>query len=186
VTASLHHVRTLPSHRRPLPACGLAVVLLLGATLFDPATGRTAEEAGSASDRALAKIEELGGEVPLGWSWGGKRRYEYRRLAITLGPSWKGGNEGLTHLRAVPRVYELILDSPSINDDGLRHLQDVQHLGGLRAESTVITDAGLHKSTTQPWSTWPVFLNCAGWTSPARRSAGRAWRTWRRCRGCRN
>ena len=70
------------------------------------------------------------------------QEYRLRLLDITLGSGWGGGNEGLAHFADVGSVYELILDSPEIDDAGLAQLGSAE-LEGLTARTTTITDEGL-------------------------------------------
>jgi hypothetical protein len=89
---------------------------------------------------ALRTIEYLGGEVPHEIAL--PDEYRLRLLDITLGSDWSGGNERLALFAAVGSVYELILDSPKIDDAGLAQLGSIE-LEGLTAKGTTITDVGL-------------------------------------------
>jgi hypothetical protein len=89
---------------------------------------------------ALRTIEYLGGEVPHEMAL--PDEYRLRLLDITLGSDWSGGNERLDLFARVGSVYELILDSPRIDDAGLAQLGSIE-LEGLTAKGTTITDVGL-------------------------------------------
>lgn len=52
-------------------------------------------------------------------------------------------NDGLAHVKALPKVVELNLKDTQITDDGLAHLAGLGTLVRLHLEQTKITDAGL-------------------------------------------
>jgi hypothetical protein len=70
--------------------------------------------------------------------------YRYGYLVITLGPEWTAGNEGLEGLSNLheEKVFELVLDTPEIDDAALKHLQGVR-LRGLTVKESRISDVGL-------------------------------------------
>jgi uncharacterized protein YjbI with pentapeptide repeats len=117
---------------------GTAFALLVFLATVGPGPGRSGQPA-SNQHQALQRIERFGGIVPHEWH---EDSYRLWFLTITLGPDWTGSNEDLANLRAVNEVYELILDSPDIDDRGLGELHKLR-LEGLTAKSTRITDVGL-------------------------------------------
>jgi hypothetical protein len=52
-------------------------------------------------------------------------------------------NEGLAHVKALPKVFELNLKDTQITDDGLVNLAALGTLNRLHLEKTKVTDAGL-------------------------------------------
>ncbi len=52
-------------------------------------------------------------------------------------------NDGLAHVKALPKVVELNLKDTQITDDGLAHLAGLGTLVRLHLEQTKVTDAGL-------------------------------------------
>lgn len=108
-------------------------------------TERRAAEAilqGMRSRAALAAIKRLGGVE--------KESYALRGETVTgvigqlvLGEDWKGGDEGLKHIRALERVQRLSIHGAPITDKGLVHLRGLTNLARLELYGTEATPAGV-------------------------------------------
>ena len=122
----------------------LSIVSCSESTDYDGVSARHA----TSRRAALAKIEELGGIVPHEmWERDDKPVYCFRLLDITFGEDWRGGNNGLALLKDVRAAYEVILDSPEIDDAGLPYVAEMERLEGLTCKRTVITDTGLQNAS---------------------------------------
>ena len=92
-------------------------------------------------------------------------------LVARFGPQWRGGREGLKHIRSLKRLTGVIFSHPDaddqwmaaligqnalsavtvrdckVTDAGLVHLAAMKNLSTLHLESTAVTDAGLRHVT---------------------------------------
>lgn len=69
---------------------------------------------------------------------------------VSLRSTWKGGNDGLTHLRWLPKIVSAEIRHSKIDDDGLRHLRGIATLQTVNLNRTKITSAGLAHLTGLP------------------------------------
>ena len=94
---------------------------------------------------AVAAIRKLGGDV---------RRVEDQRLkrtgfptpyrtGVSIPKDWKGGDEGLRHLKDLHDIASLYLANDAITNEGMKHLADVEKLTKLYLVETAVTTEGL-------------------------------------------
>ncbi len=90
-----------------------------------------------ANQEAVAAIQEIGGTVmPLAMTDDSLVvDFHLGGTALT--------DDGLVHVKALPKVYELHLKDTQITDAGLAHLAEMTTLARLHLEKTKVTDAGL-------------------------------------------
>jgi len=69
--------------------------------------------------------------------------------AIWLTKKWRGGDDGLVHLKDIPELGELGLLGADISDAGLKYIADLQNLSYLTVQGTRITSAGLRQLRNQ-------------------------------------
>jgi Leucine-rich repeat (LRR) protein len=60
----------------------------------------------------------------------------------SFGPKWKGGIDGLKHLKALANLQSLAIDDSHLTDEGLQHLQGLKNLKTLRLTGK-FTDSSL-------------------------------------------
>jgi hypothetical protein len=99
-----------------------------------PATESTAAPV---NEEAIAAITEIGGTVmPLAMT--------DDSLVVDFHLGGTGlTDDGLVHVKALPKVYELNLKDTQITDAGLAHLAQLATLTRLHLEKTKVTDEGL-------------------------------------------
>lgn len=117
-------------------ATGAAIRLCIAVLSFTASTA-WADSAAAGSDAALAALKALGAQV--------QHRPEPTgpgRIVIAMDNSWRGGDDGLAHLKDVEGLYKLRLGG-HISDDGLKHLEALPHLKSLDVHVLGITDAGV-------------------------------------------
>ena len=121
----------------------IAALKRIAALKNRPAEQRAAEaiSQGLHAREALAAIVRLGGEV--------EGRYEIDGQVVIdhlhLGEQWKGGDEGLQHLRDLEPVRRLSIHSAPVTDEGLAHLNELSHLVRLELYGTDITRAAAER-----------------------------------------
>ncbi len=104
---------------------------------------------------SVAAIIKLGGKVrydfemrkPPGWFSWMRRLHDDEYLGNAASVSFRETqvtDAGLVHLRDLPNLRWLLLDSTQITDAGLVHLRGLTKLEWLELRNTQISDAGLH------------------------------------------
>lgn len=106
-----------------------------------PAEQRAAEAIlqGRRSREALAAIERLGGVE--------KGRYEIDGLTIIahlhLGEQWKGGDDGLRHVRDLDQLQRLTIHGTPVTDKGIEYLKGLKAVARIELYGTKATRAGV-------------------------------------------
>ena len=88
--------------------------------------------------RAITKIRALGGIVESYEVWGG----DPTAYSVKLGKGWRGGEDGLSHLRWLPSLERLSCAGPSFTDAAMQRLKHLNSLSYLQLYGTRVTDAG--------------------------------------------
>ncbi len=91
--------------------------------------------------KALAAIVELGGVEKDQYQHDGEMVVSH----LHLGEGWKGGDEGLRHVRQLEFLRQLSIHGTPVTDKGLDHLQGMQHLVRLELYGTQATRAGVEE-----------------------------------------
>ncbi len=96
--------------------------------------------------RAASAIQKLGGSVST--EWGDSRHKAYRanyrwRTIVFLPAQWKGGDQGLSHLKDLYNLCDLYLVQANVSDAGLEAIGQLLQLETLCLVETKATDKGL-------------------------------------------
>ena len=137
------------SLRTPLVVL-FVVAMILGWGNFRTNRARTNRERVAAVEKAVAEIEQQGGEAFSSWqsaTWLGKLfddpgELECRDLRIT-----DITDAGLEPLKGLTKLEELFLWGTNVTDSGLEHLKGLTNLIHLNLTNTDVTDAGLEHLT---------------------------------------
>lgn len=102
---------------------------------------RAGGECSAAPDAARSEAAErvltgLGADIQV------REAGKQRKVMLTTDGSWRGGDEGLAHLKDIAGLYKLRLAGP-ITDAGLVHLADVCELTSLDLHIVGVTDVGV-------------------------------------------
>jgi hypothetical protein len=106
----------------------------------DPGAPAPAAETSAASPEAaaaIAEVQKTGGTVMQLAQNDDSLVVDFHLGGTSL------GNDGLAHLKALPKVVQLDLKDTQVTDEGLAHLAGIPTLAKLHLEKTKITDAGL-------------------------------------------
>lgn len=101
-------------------------------------------------EAALAKIVELGGLHTIDPQYGGafivnQNGRPVGPVQVILGAHWKGGVEGLKHLKEVRRITTLSLHSSPLGDDAIDPLLGLEHLKRIELYGSKISNDGVAK-----------------------------------------
>ncbi len=88
------------------------------------------------SEAAIRALTELGADIQVRDDRG------QRKVMLTTDGNWRGGDEGLAHLKDVAGLYKLRL-AGDITDAGLARLADLCELTSLDLHIIGVTDAGV-------------------------------------------
>ncbi|MBI1902024.1 MAG: PDZ domain-containing protein [Planctomycetia bacterium] len=121
----------------------------LGRLAAQPVTvaGRRAAEvlasvAAKDEERALAEVLRLGAGYGTGFNTNiGDPRSDH----LVISRAWRGGTEGLKHLRLIASVDYISIRANAFGDDALAHLQALKHLRKLELYGTAISEEGLKR-----------------------------------------
>jgi hypothetical protein len=102
-----------------------------------PAPAGEAAPPSAEAQAAIAEIQKIGGTVMQLAQNDDSLVVDFHLGGTAL------GNDGLAHLKALPKVVQLDLKDTQVTDDGLAHLAAIGTLVKLHLEKTKVTDAGL-------------------------------------------
>ncbi len=115
----------------------VGMIVALAAVLPARADDRCGAKPDAArSEAAVRALTELGADIQVR-DEGGRRK-----MMLTTDGNWRGGDEGLTHLKDVAGLYKLRL-AGHITDAGLARLVDMCELTSLDLHIVGVTDAGV-------------------------------------------
>jgi len=114
-----------------------AMFLALAAALPAQADDKCSAKPDAArSDAAVRTLTELGADIQV------RDERGQRKVMLTTDGNWRGGDEGLAHLKDVAGLYKLRL-AGDITDVGLARLADLCELTSLDLHIIGVTDAGV-------------------------------------------
>lgn len=116
--------------------CACVIVAVVAALPLHAGEGCGAAPDAARSEAAVRVLTRLGADIQVREDGG------QRKVMLTTDGSWRGGDEGLAHLKDVAGLYKLRLAGP-ITDAGLAHLADVCELTSLDLHIVGVTDAGV-------------------------------------------
>jgi hypothetical protein len=93
-------------------------------------------------ERALAEVLRLGASYGTGLNTNvGNPRSDH----LVISRAWRGGTEGLKHLRLISSVNYVGIRANAFDDDALPHLDGLKHLRKLELYGTAISEEGLKR-----------------------------------------
>lgn len=84
---------------------------------------------------AMAEIERLGGEQRSQYMVDGQRV----TVQLKIGENWKGGDEGLKHLKELKMLQILEIHGTPVTDKGVKHLEQITSLTHVQLYGTNVT-----------------------------------------------